>query len=69
MLDDHILTLGLIYRWKQQHGFPYAEDQQRFALHVAQRFGQETPRAKLNLTGSRLSDLVDPNVHDNSWTL
>jgi len=69
VLDEHLLTLGLIYRWKQQHGFPYAEDQQRFNLHAAKRFGQETPKAKLNLAGARPNDLVDPNVPDSSWTL
>ena len=69
VLDEHLLTLGLIARWKQQHGFPYAEDQQRFNLQAAKRFGQETPRAKLSLSGSRLNDLIDPNVPDSSWAL
>ena len=69
VIDELILQLGLIYRWKQQHSFPYAEDQQRFNLHVNRRFGQETPRAKLNLAGARLNDLMDPNIPDNSWTL
>lgn len=36
LLDDRLLTLGLIWRWKAQKGLEYSEDLQTYELALAQ---------------------------------
>lgn len=36
VLDERLLTLGMIWRWKEQKGLEYAEDMQTYELALAQ---------------------------------
>lgn len=36
LLDDRLLTLGLIWRWKAQKGLDYSEDLQTYEIALAQ---------------------------------
>lgn len=37
VLDERVLTLGTIWRWKEQKGLEYGEDQQNYEIALSQR--------------------------------
>ena len=59
-LDERLLTLGLIWRWKAQKGFEYAEDMQNYETALAQAQGRDKGASVLrsvgrHMTGARVS--------------
>jgi hypothetical protein len=49
LLDEELLTLGLMWRWKQIKGLEYAEDKIEYEDRVSQAIARDTPKVILNL--------------------
>lgn len=53
-LDERLLTLGIIWRWKSAKGFDYAEDFAKYERAVADAIARDGGKPRLSLTpGSR----------------
>ena len=50
LLDEELLKLGLIWRWKAAKGFDYAEAKVEYEDRVSQAIARDTPKSKLNLS-------------------
>ena len=67
-LDEHVMELGLIWRWKKFKGFDYAEDFATYEREVVNYMARDGGKLTLNMSG-------DPeyrpfiNVPDGSWNL
>lgn len=58
VLPERLLTLGLIWRWKQTKGLDYAEDMRNYELLLQQLAGKEKGKKPLSLgRGSRFGDM------------
>ena len=51
--DDELLTLGIIYHYKQSEGLPYAEDFRRFETLKADRIKQDGGRRRIQMGGGK----------------
>jgi hypothetical protein len=67
-LDEDVMTLGIIWRWKKSKGFDYAEDKQTYEDEVVNYMARDGGKLTVNMAG-------DPeyrpfiNVPDGSWNL
>jgi hypothetical protein len=50
LLNEDLLRLGLMWRWKQVKGLDYAEDKIEYEDRVMQAMARDTPRPNLNLS-------------------
>jgi hypothetical protein len=57
-LDDDLLRLGLIYRWKQIKGLDYSENKVEYEDRVNQAIARDTPKSILGM--SRMSYSLPP---------
>lgn len=60
LLDDQLLTLGTIWRWKQAKGLDYAEDFAKYERRAADLMGRDAGKPTLRMDGS--ADDVRPFV-------
>lgn len=49
LLDEKLLTAGLIWRWKQAKGFDYAEDFRKYQLRATNAIARDVERPILNM--------------------
>lgn len=52
LLDEEIMTQGVLWRWKAAKGLEYAEDYNKYERLVADQMGRDGGKARLNLGGS-----------------
>lgn len=57
LLDDELLLLSLIWRWKKAKGFEYAEDLAEYELQLASRVAFDTPKRRLSLMAGSGMDM------------
>lgn len=50
-LDEELLTLGLMWRWKQSKGFDYGEDMETYERALAVAMGEDGGSTELNIGG------------------
>lgn len=55
LLDERLLTLGLIWRWNEQKGFEYAEAMQAYETALEQAQGRDKGARVLRVGGRRMS--------------
>lgn len=69
LLDENIMTLGLIWRWKQQKGFDFSVDFQKYDQQVRNAMGRDATKPVLNLSGA--FEGIEPVVlvSSGSWPL
>jgi hypothetical protein len=60
VIDDQLLILGTIWRWKQAKGFNYAEDFAKYERRMADLMGRDGGKPTLDLNGGY--DSIRPGV-------
>lgn len=53
LLDDRLLTLGLIWRWRQQKRLEYAEDMQTYEIALSQAQARDRGATVIRANGNR----------------
>jgi hypothetical protein len=69
VLEEDVMKLGILWRWKAAQGLDYAEDFQTYQLRVQNAASRDGAKGRLKLTvgsGGRL--LSNMNVSEGSWT-
>lgn len=51
-LDDQIITLGTVWRWKQAKGLDYAEDFAKYERRIMDAMGRDASKPILNTAGA-----------------
>lgn len=75
ILDDELMLLGLVWRFKQSRGMDYAEDMRTYEIEVVQAMARDGSRRTIDLTGDRdwcrpqYPSGVSINVSDPAFTL
>lgn len=66
LLDEGLMTAGLIWRWKQAKGFDYAEDFRKYQMRVVNAIARDTEGAVLNM-GRKSDDVGGIVIPVGSW--
>jgi hypothetical protein len=69
LLDEEIMQLGIIWRWKQTKGLQYAEDMASYERFVADATARDGGKQRLNLAGSTHDLYPAILVPAGSWPL
>ena len=69
ILDEKIMTAGIIWRWKQVKGLDYAEDFRKYEVRVLQAMGRDAGKPTLRMDGSPTNRMPGIVVPSGSWNL
>ena len=67
LLDEQIMKLGIIWRWKQGKGLDYAEDYAKYERMVAEALGRDASKPVLNMGGTFYDVFPGVWVPSGSW--
>jgi len=67
LLDEDLMVLGLIWRWKAAKGFNYAEDFQKYERMVMDAMGRDGSKDTLNMGDVRYDIYPGVLVPAGSW--
>lgn len=67
LLDEDIMKLGLIWRFRKSKGFDYGEDFATYEKALADVFGIDGGRPAVDMTGDEY--LFGVNIPDGSWNI
>jgi hypothetical protein len=69
-LDDELLTLGIIWRYKRSRGLDYAEEFAGYELRCASLAGVDGGQASLDMgLGDDGSAVIEPSIIDGNWSI
>lgn len=66
-IEERLLTLGLIWRWKKAKGLDYGEDFRTYQMAALNSIGRDGGKPRLRLDGERIADTV--MVPEGAWNL
>lgn len=66
LLDETLITLGVIWRFLAAKGLDYAETFRTYQMEVTKAIGRDGGRRKLNLAGTAQNQF-NGNIPDGSW--
>lgn len=67
LLDEYILTLGLIWRWKAAKGLDYADDFRTYQAHVDTAIARDVPRNILRMDNGLRNTIPNLYVQDGNF--
>lgn len=67
ILDEDLLTQGVVVRFLKAKGLDYAEEFRRYEHLISVLTGQQSPAPDLNATPPSAIDVTDPFVPDGNW--
>ena len=68
-LDDQILTLGTIWRWKAAKGLDYAEDFAKYERRIIDLMAKDAAKPKLDMSGASWEIIPAIFVPTGSWNV
>lgn len=69
-LDEELMTLGLIWRWKANQGLEYAEDFRNYEMAVTDAMARDGAKSRLVMRGNRGTEFITrKSVSEGSWSL
>lgn len=69
LLDDNLLTLGLVWRFKAAKGLEYAEDYNKYERQVLDAMARDGGKDMLSLTNTKYDIFPGVVVPSGSWNL
>jgi hypothetical protein len=67
VLDEELITQGVIWRFKQRKNFDYAEDFQSYFRNLEKAIGRDGGKKILSLTSPSIRRAYAENVPEGSW--
>lgn len=68
VLDEELITLGVIWRYLQAQGLDYAEAFRTYEMEVGKAIGRDGGAPALNLSYGMPRERVWPNIPEGSWS-
>lgn len=69
ILDEDLLTLGLIWRWKAAKGFDFGQDFEEYEKQVVNALGRDGGKPRLNFCGTNQDIFPSILVSSGSWSV
>ena len=67
LINDEVLVLGLVWRWKQAKGLDYAEDFGKYERRMADLMGRDAGKPTLSMSGAKYDIQPGVFVPAGSW--
>lgn len=67
LLDDDLLILGMVWRWKAAKGLSYAEDFNKYEARLLDLQNRDAGKQQLNMSGAKYEILPAILVPSGSW--
>lgn len=67
LIDEDIIKLGIVWRWKMAKGLEYAEDFRTYEMALQDIFGADAGKDNIDLTGD--ASVAEVNISEGSWSL
>lgn len=67
LLDEELITQGVIWRWKQAKGFKYAEDANKYLDNLNKALSRDGGKKTINLTGNEYNLYFRTNVPETGF--
>lgn len=68
-LDEELMILGVIWRWKAAKGLPYAEDFNKYERQVIDAIARDGSKDVLNMAGVRYDLMPGITIPAGNWSL
>ncbi len=68
-LPEHVITLGVIWRFLKAKGFDYGEDFRKYEMAKSRALGRDGGKPRLRLEGGMGPGLWHGNIPEGNWTL
>ncbi len=68
-LDEELITLGVIWRFKAAKGFDYGEDFRTYEMEVLKAIARDGGKPRLDIAGGMRGASYRGNIPDGNWTL
>lgn len=69
LLDEELITLGVIWRWLKRNRLPYADELQEYQAQVNQAIGRDGGKRVVSMGGQYDPAPRVPSIQDGSWPL
>lgn len=67
ILDEELITLGVVWRFLQAKGFDYAEPFRTYEMEVLKAIGRDGGKARIDLRGGISEPRYRGNIPEGSW--
>lgn len=71
LLDEELMTLGLVWRFKKSKGLDYSEEYRSYELLVERKLSNDGAMGILDLNGDRMDGgggVYDPFIREGNWS-
>lgn len=68
-LDEELITMGVVWRFKQSQGFEYGEDFNKYQRRLQSALARDGAKPRISMGGRGQQFLNNTNVAEGSWTL
>lgn len=69
LLDEELITLGVIWRFKAAKGFDYGEDFRTYEMEVAKAIARDGGKPRVDIAGGMSAPMYQGNIPEGSWPL
>lgn len=69
LIDEEIIRLGIVWRWRKAKGLDYGEDFRTYELALADIFGPDGARQVMDMGGDLIDGVSLPTITDGSWSI
>jgi hypothetical protein len=67
-LDEELVKLGIVWRWKNIKGLDYAEDFRTYEMQVANSIARDGGKRTISMDGSRPPGVPVVGIPAGNWT-
>lgn len=68
-LDEQLITMGVVWRFKHSQGFEYGEDFNKYQRRLQNALARDGAKPRIRLAGSGGQFISEKNIQEGSWTL
>jgi hypothetical protein len=69
ILDEELITLGVIWRFLKAGGFDYAEEFRTYEIEVNKAIARDGGKPRLQLEGGVRENIYNANIPESGWSL
>ena len=69
LIDEELITLGIIWRWLKRNRLPYNDELQEYQVQVNQAIGRDGGKRTVSMGGQYDPAPRVPSIQDGSWPL
>lgn len=69
LVDEEIVRLGCVWRFRKAKGFDYGEDFRTYEMALQDAFGPDSGRPSIDMTGEDTQSVFGINIPEGNWSI